>query len=71
MTEQEARDFVSNFLNHLRTQVPTSSPTPNSLTTPTQVAPPEVELDLQELTAQIAAMRAELEKLRDSDSSPS
>ncbi len=68
MTEQEARDFVSNFLNQLRNQRPTTQ-TPNSTvpTTSTQVAPPEVQLDLQELTAQLAAIRTELEKLRNSD----
>ncbi len=71
-TEQEARDFVFNFLNQLRTQLPISSPTPAPVTnTSTQVAPPEVQLDLQELTNQISAMRIELERLRDSDSSPS
>lgn len=71
-TEQEARDFVFNFLNQLRAQVPISSPTPAPITnTSTQVAPPEVQLDLQELTNQISAMRIELERLRDSDSSPS
>lgn len=68
MTEQEARDFVSNFLNQLRNQRPATQ-TPNSTvyTTSTQVAPPEVQLDLQELTAQLAAIRTELEKLRNSD----
>lgn len=71
MTEQEARDFVFNFLNQLRAQAPISSPTTTVTNTPTQVAPPEVQLDLQELTAQITAMRIELERMRDSDSSPS
>lgn len=68
MTEQEARDFVSNFLNQLRNQRPVTQ-TPNSTvsTTSTQVAPPEVQLDLQELTLQLAAIRTELEKLRNSD----
>lgn len=68
MTEQEARDFVSNFLNQQRNQRPATQ-TPNSTvsTTSTQVAPPEVQLYLQELTAQLAAIRTELEKLRNSD----
>lgn len=68
MTEQEARDFVSNFLNQLRNQRPVTQ-TPNSTvsSTSTQVAPPEVQLDLQELTLQLAAIRTELEKLRNSD----
>ena len=73
MTEQEARNFATNFLNQLRNQVPTTSEASGTTVTntPTEVAPPEVQLDLQELTAQIAAMRAELEQLRNSDSNPS
>lgn len=74
MTEQEARNFVDNLLNQ-RSQQP-SSPTPGAsasivTTTPTEAAPPEVQLELQELTAQIAAIRTELEKLRNPDSNPS
>ena len=71
MTEQEARNFVNNFLNQLRNQAP--SPTPGaspSITTPTKVAPPDVQLELQELTAQLAAIRTELENLQ-SESNPS
>lgn len=72
ITEQEARDFVFNFLNQLRTQAPISSPAPAAVTnTSTQVNPPQVQADLQELTNQITAMRIELERLRNSDSSPS
>ncbi len=73
MTEQEARNFVSNFLNQLRDQRPTTSQSSGSTVTntSTQVAPPDVQLDLQELTAQLAAIRTELEKLRNSDSNPS
>lgn len=63
---------VNSFLNQLRNQVPTTSEASGTTVTniPTDVAPPEVQLDLQELTAQIAAMRAELENLRNSDSNP-
>ena len=71
MTEQEARNFVSNFLNQLRNQAP--SPTPgasSSTTTPPKAAPPDVQLELQELTAQLAAIRSEIENLQ-SDSNPS
>ena len=71
MTEQEARNFVDNLLNQLGNQQPTPTPGdyPSTVTTtPTQVAPLAVELDLQELTAQIAAIRKELEKLRNPDS---
>ena len=73
MTEQEARNFASSFLNQLQNQVPTTSEASGTTVTntPTNVAPPSVQLDLQELTAQIAAMRAELEELRNSDSNPS
>lgn len=72
MTEQEARNFATNFLNQLRNQVPTTSEASSTTVTntPTEVAPLEVRLDLQELTVEIAAMRAELEKLRNSDSNP-
>lgn len=74
MTEQEARNFVDNLLNQLGNQ--SSSPTPENststvTTTPTQAAPPAVQLELQELTAQISALRTELEKLRNPDSNPS
>jgi polyhydroxyalkanoate synthesis regulator phasin len=74
MTEQEARNFVDNLLNQLSNQGrnPTSAEPPSTVTTtPSRVAPPQVELELQELTAQIAALRAELAKLQDSDSNPS
>jgi len=74
ITEQEARGFVDNLLNQIRNQRP--SPTPEAYpstvtTTPTGPVSPEAELELQELTAQIAAIRIELEKLRNSDSNPS
>lgn len=74
ITEQEARGFVDNLLNQIRNQRP--SPTPEAYpstvtTTPTAPVAPEAELELQELTAQIAAIRIELEKLRNSDSNPS
>ena len=70
MTEQEARNFATNFLNQLQNQVPTTSEASGTTVTntPPEVAPPDVQLDLQELTAEIAAMRAELEQLRNSNS---
>lgn len=71
MTEQEARNFVDNLLTQLGNQQPTPTPgaSPSTVTTtPNQPAPPDVQLDLQELTAQIAAIRTELEKLRNQDS---
>lgn len=74
MTEQEARDFVDNLLKQLSNQRSSSTPdtSPSSVTTTSaQAAPPAVQLELQELTAQLAAMRSELEKLRNQDSNPS
>lgn len=74
MTEQEARNFVNNLLNQLRNQAPSPTPGASSstvTTTPPQAAPPDVELELQELTAQLAAIRTELEKLQNPDSNPS
>ncbi len=74
MTEQEARNFIDNLLNQISNQPPSSTPGPapsTSTTTPTQAGSPSVQLDLQELTAQIAAIRIELEKLRNQDSEPS
>lgn len=74
MTEQEARNFVNNLLNQLGNQSSSSTPASypsNVTTTTTQVASPDVQLELQELTAQLSAIRAELEKLRNSDSNPS
>lgn len=71
MTEQDARRFVDDFLQQLSNQQSNSTPAaPSSTsTTPTtEVAPPEIQLELQELTAQIAAIRTELEKLNNSDS---
>ena len=74
MTEQEARNFVDNMLNQIRNQPPgsTSPASPSTVTTsPTQPASPDLQLELQELTAQLSAIRMELEKLRNPDSSPS
>lgn len=66
VTEQEARSFVDTLLE--QRQRDTNSETPASDTTATDSPPttsPDIQLGLQELTAQIAAIRAELEKLRD------
>ena len=73
MTEQEARDFVDNLLNQLRNQPPSPTPGayPSTVTTAsTSAAPPDVQLELQELTAQLSAIRTELEKLQNPDSNP-
>lgn len=69
LTEQEARDFVDSLMRQRDEQ--TSSDTPGASGTSethNPVAPPNVEQEIKELTAQIAAMRAELEKLRSQDS---
>lgn len=71
VTEQEARTFVDSILtpkNPASTQTTGSSS--YTASTPSPVAPPDVQMDLQELTAQIAALRAELEKLRAQDNRP-
>jgi polyhydroxyalkanoate synthesis regulator phasin len=61
-TEQEARRFVESLLNQRGSE--SSAPTAATATN----VPPDVQADLQDLTAQIAAIRAELEKLRESGS---
>ena len=75
MTEQEARNFVERLLYQLGRSASTSGSSPSSVGNPYddsgEPAPANVQLDLQELTAQLAAIRAELEKLRDSGSNPS
>ncbi|XGV97125.1 MAG: hypothetical protein ACAF41_30940 [Leptolyngbya sp. BL-A-14] len=61
ITEQEARNFVDTLLTKRSTNPSTGA---SSTTVATPSAPPDVQLELQELTAQIVAMRAELERLR-------
>jgi polyhydroxyalkanoate synthesis regulator phasin len=57
-TEREARSFVDGVFS----QPPTGATTPTSApASPQTVA---IQQDLQELTAQLAAIRAELERLR-------
>lgn len=69
MTEQEARNFVDTILAQRAAQANSSdAPSTSSSSSTATAAPPDVQLDLQELTAQIAAIRAELERLREQDS---
>lgn len=71
MTEQEARNFVDTLLEQRHRQQTQSSYDPTtqaSTATTTPTATPDVQLELQELTAQIAAIRTELEKLRNQNS---
>jgi polyhydroxyalkanoate synthesis regulator phasin len=71
ITEQEARNFVDSFLQQRQERqstTPAASDTAPVATTTTPATSPDVQLEMQELTAQIAAMRAELEKLRNPES---
>ncbi len=67
-TEQDARNFVDNLIAKQRSGSTGSSSTASSHGATAPTAPPDIQADLQELTAQIAAIRSELEKLRNSDS---
>ncbi len=67
-TEQDARNFVDNLIAKQRSGSTGSSQTASSRGATVPTAPPDIQADLQELTAQIAAIRSELEKLRNSDS---
>jgi polyhydroxyalkanoate synthesis regulator phasin len=68
MTEQEARSFVDTILAKQANQATTETPSSSTTTaTDAPAASPSVQLELQELTAQLAAFRAEFEKLRDPD----
>lgn len=69
ITEQEARRLIEEMLRRQANPgrpTATETPTDTSTAAPSSPAPPNTQLEIQELTAQIAAIRAELEKLRDS-----
>lgn len=71
ITEQEARRFVEELFRQQRSaenSPPTGTSSDTVTTSPTTPASPNVQLELEELTAQISAIRTELEKLRDSES---
>jgi polyhydroxyalkanoate synthesis regulator phasin len=71
ITEQEARRFVEELFRQQRSTAnsPSTGTSSDTVTTsPTTPASPNVQLELEELTAQISAIRTELEKLRDSES---
>lgn len=71
ITEQEARKFVEELFRQQRSagSSPSTGTASDTVTTsPTSPASPNVQLELEELTAQISAIRTELEKLRDSES---
>ncbi|PZV15397.1 MAG: hypothetical protein DCF22_07215 [Leptolyngbya sp.] len=67
-TEQDARNFVDTVLTQRRAQnsYPSGSTTMPTSTTSISTAP-SVQTELQELTIQIATIRAELEKLRNQE----
>ncbi|NEP85274.1 MAG: hypothetical protein F6K39_48635 [Okeania sp. SIO3B3] len=67
MTEQEARNFVDTILNQQNSQVNTDSTTVSSGPTSTFVSS-DVQEDLLELTQEIADLRADLQKLQESNS---
>lgn len=71
VTEREARSYVDSLFNqhnHQASHQPQGTSGATTTPTPTSVDAPNTQLELQELTAQIAALRAELEKLRKQDS---
>ena len=71
ITELEARTILNYIMakgNDAGTTQSYGTPSTSATTPVTTVAQPDVQLELEELTAQIAAMRTELEKLRDPNS---
>jgi polyhydroxyalkanoate synthesis regulator phasin len=67
-TEQEARTFVNSLFNQRHTPGSSASGGTATVEAPTvTTTTPDVQVELQELTAQIAAIRAELEKLRNAE----
>jgi polyhydroxyalkanoate synthesis regulator phasin len=66
MTEQEARSFVDTLMAQRRADSDRAASEAIVTTTAVPVPPPSSEvLELQELTAQLAAIRAELAHLRE------
>lgn len=69
ITEQEARTYVDSILRQQANQTTSATPPTDatSAATPNPTAATDVQLEMQELIAQISAMRAELENLRSQD----
>ena len=65
-TEQEARSFVDTILS--KQQGSSSSAGTAASPETASTTSPSIQLEIQELTAQLAAIRAELERLRNQDS---
>ncbi len=72
ITEQEARIYVDSLLRQQANQTTNATPatTDPSPATPNPAPATDVQLEIQELIAQIAAMRTELENLRSQDDRP-
>ncbi|MBF2046412.1 MAG: hypothetical protein EDM05_055820 [Leptolyngbya sp. IPPAS B-1204] len=69
-TEQEARNFVDTlWRRETNPSAGQAAPQSSMPSLPRESVSPDVQQDLQELTAQIAAIRAEIERLRDQDNS--
>ena len=71
ITEQEARSFIEQMWRQQSAPGRSSATETSSetfTTPPTTPASPNAQLEIEELTAQIAAIRTELEKLRNSGS---
>lgn len=71
ITEQEARSFIETILRQPSNSggsSATRTPSNTATTPPTPAASPNVQLEIEELTLQIAAIRTELEKLRNPSS---
>lgn len=71
VTEQEARNFVESLMNEApKSEGSTyTGPTASTPSTGGTIPPVGVQSEIKELTEQLASIRAELEKLREQDSS--
>ena len=63
-TEQEARNFVDNLWSQRTNSTNRASYSSESTTSTSTSAPPDVQVEIEALTQQIANIRSELEKLR-------
>lgn len=70
-TELEARNFVDGVLDQIRGQTNSNVSSPVESETNPSSTISKTQLDLQELTAQLAAIRTELEQLRSQSSNES
>lgn len=70
ITEQEARRLIEQIWRQSSNpeRSPTTGTPSDTVPPPTTVPAPNVQLEIEELTAQIAAIRTELEKRRNSPS---